>query len=142
MNSDLKIIKKYYGEKMMHLCREHFPTILEHQGELSKILTDNFAKDIFLYENIEKDKEYLKSFINFVFSRCEENQGKSSLVNTGKTVSELFAEKGYDFFECKTTEDIQNFKKYYQEDEELCTFNQGRLQDCYVFWAVKKMLIK
>jgi len=138
MNSDLKIIKKYYGEKMMHLCREHFPTILEHQGELSKILTDNFAKDIFLYENIEKDKEYLKSFINFVFSRCEENQGKSLLINTGKTVSELFAEKGYDFFECKTTEDIQNFKKYYQEDEELCTFNQGRLQDCYVFWAVKK----
>ena len=138
MNSDLKIIKKYYGEKMMHLCREHFPTILEHQGELPKILTDNFAKDIFLYENIEKDKKYLKSFINFVFSRCEENQGKSSLVNTGKTVSELFAEKGYDFFECKTEEDIQNFKKYYQEDEELCTFNQGRLQDCYVFWAVKK----
>ena len=50
-----------------------------------------------------------------MFSRCEENQGKSLLINTGKTVSELFAEKGYDFFECKTTEDIQNFKKYYQE---------------------------
>ena len=138
MNSDLKIIKKYYGEKMMHLCREHFPTILEHQGELSKILTDNFAKDIFLYDNLIKDEAYLKSFINFVFSRCEENQGKSSLVNTGKTVSELFAEKGYDFFECKTEEDIQNFKKYYQEAEELCTFRGGRLVQCYVFFAVSK----
>ena len=29
MNSDLKIIKKYYGEKMMHLCRKNFSTILE-----------------------------------------------------------------------------------------------------------------
>ena len=28
MNSDLKIIKKYYGEKMMHLCRKNFSTIL------------------------------------------------------------------------------------------------------------------
>ena len=138
MNSDLKVIKKYYGEKMMHLCRKNFSTILETPGELPKILTDNFAKDIFLYDNLIKDEAYLKSFINFVFSHYKETQGKSLLINTGKTVSELFAEKGYDFFECKTEEDIQNFKKYYQKDEELCTFNRGRLQDCYVFWAVKK----
>ena len=28
MNKDLKVIKKHYGEKMMHLCRELFPTLL------------------------------------------------------------------------------------------------------------------
>ena len=30
MNEDLKIIKKHYGEKMMHLCRELFPTLLQY----------------------------------------------------------------------------------------------------------------
>ena len=34
---DLKLIKKHYGEKMMHLCRELFPTLLETGGLLSKL---------------------------------------------------------------------------------------------------------
>lgn len=29
---DLKQIKNKYGENMMHLCRELFPTILESDG--------------------------------------------------------------------------------------------------------------
>ena len=35
-------------------------------------------------------------------------------------------------------EDIQKFKKYYAIGEELCTFSGGRLNNCYVFFAVKK----
>ena len=42
MNNDLKIIKKKYGEKMMHFCRDLFPTILETEGLLPKLLMDNF----------------------------------------------------------------------------------------------------
>ncbi len=34
MVDDLKIIKKQFGEAMMHLCREEFPTILEQPGAL------------------------------------------------------------------------------------------------------------
>ena len=30
----LDLIKKYYGENMMHLCRKLFPTILEKKGLL------------------------------------------------------------------------------------------------------------
>lgn len=43
MNYDLKKIKKYYGEQMMHLCRELFPTILDEEGTLSRIMLDHFA---------------------------------------------------------------------------------------------------
>ena len=35
MNSDLKLIKKKYGEEMSHLCHELFPVILEQEGLLS-----------------------------------------------------------------------------------------------------------
>ena len=39
VSTDLKLIKKHYGEKMMHLCRELFPTILERNGLLFKLLS-------------------------------------------------------------------------------------------------------
>lgn len=32
MNNDLKWIKKHYGEKMMHLCRDYLPSLLEKEG--------------------------------------------------------------------------------------------------------------
>ena len=41
--NDLKFIKKKYGEVMMHLCRKIFPTILETEGLLPKLLEDHFA---------------------------------------------------------------------------------------------------
>ena len=52
MNADLKKIKKLYGEKMMHLCRSAFPTILEEPGKLVELMTDNFEPSRFLYEDI------------------------------------------------------------------------------------------
>ena len=36
-NVDLKLIKKLYGEKFAHLCRNNFSTILEDSGHLTKI---------------------------------------------------------------------------------------------------------
>ncbi len=50
MNEDLKRIKKKYGEDMMHLCRDLFPTILEHEGLLSKLIEENFAPNKSLYQ--------------------------------------------------------------------------------------------
>lgn len=38
MNYDLKMIKKYYGEDMAHLCRELFPTLLEKEGLLLNLI--------------------------------------------------------------------------------------------------------
>jgi hypothetical protein len=46
-------------------------------------------------------------------------------------------EAGYTLYECQSEEDIETFRKYYRQEEELCTFNGGRLNRCFVFFAVK-----
>ena len=135
MNSDLKIIKKYYGEKMMHLCRSLFSTLLEQEGYLSKLLLDNFAPTKFLYEDII-NSNYEERFKNYIYSIAEMDEFKNIKIN--KTPHELFNEIGYDLYECHTEEDIQKFKKYYASGEELCTFKGNRLDRCHVFFAVKK----
>ena len=138
MNSDLKIIKKYYGEKMMHLCRKNFSTILETPGLLPNILLSSFYPSRYLYEDIVDG--YLDDFIQLVISRelSITKKGKVELLDTEKSPKELLDEAGYNFFECHKEEEIQEFKKYYQKDEELCTFRGGRLVQCYDFFAVSK----
>ena len=49
---DEKIIRKLYGEKMWHLCRSLFPTLLETEGLLTKLLQDHFNPSRFLYDDI------------------------------------------------------------------------------------------
>lgn len=137
---DLKLIKKHYGEKMMHLCRELFPTVLETEGLLFRIISENFAYSRFLYEDITSNnmevefKDYIFSFIDVENKKDEERVIKSP--------KELLDEAGYILYECKSEEDIQKFKKYYAPGEELCTFHGGRLKRCHVFFAVKKDVSK
>lgn len=134
MIDDLKIIKKQYGEKMSHLCRELFPTLLEQPGYLSNLLLEKFEPSKSLYEDIILNG-MKEPFKNFIYSFCEEiNQD----LPVTKTPKELLSEAGYDLYECKTEEEIQQFRKYYAPGEELCTFDGGRLSRCYVFFAVKR----
>lgn len=134
MNTDLEIIKKKYGEKMMHLCRSLFPTILENPGVLSKLMLDNFDPSRFLYDDIiENNME--DEFKNYIYSLENEEE---NVEQVDKAPEELLDEAGYILYECKTEEEIQSFKKYYSKNEELCTFNGGRLNKCHVFFAVKK----
>lgn len=134
MNYDLIKIKEKYGEKMMHLCRTLFPTLLEKEGLLFNLLKSKFAYSKFLYEDIINNnlestfKDYIYSFFDIV----------KEDTNIVKSPQELLADAGYDFYECKTEEDVQSFKKYYKNNEKLCTFRGGRLNYCYVFFAVKK----
>ena len=134
MNADLKKIKKLYGEKMMHLCRSAFPTILEEPGKLVELMTMNFEPSRFLYEDIEKRSKQ-DNFIDYIFALNEKDE---KLEEVEKSVSELLSEAGYDFYECTTEEEIQSFRHYYEKKEELCTFWTNRLNTCYVFFAVKK----
>ena len=134
MNNDLKIIKKNYGEKFAHLCRELFPSLLETEGLLSKIITSSFAPSHSLYDDIINNR-YEEEFKNYIYSLYDVE--KKELV-TNKTVKSLLDEVGYDFYECHTEEDIKSFKKYYAPKETLCTFYGNRLDRCHVFWAVKK----
>ena len=135
MNNDLKIIKKKYGEKMMHLCRELFPTLLETPGLLSDEISKHFQPSSFLYDDliqnnkIEEFKNYIYRFVVFE---------KENSVLTNKSPKVLLDEAGYILYECKTEKEIQSFKKYYAPGEELCTFRGERLNSCDVFFAVKK----
>ena len=135
MNPDLKIIKKLYGEKMMHLCREYFPTILETPSLLPSIMQEHFYPSRDLYENlISNQKE--NEFKNYIYSLIDKKYRPTS--KSIKTPEELMSIAGYDLYECHTEEEIQSFKKYYKPNEALCTFHGGRLDRCRVFFAVKK----
>ncbi len=135
MNEELKIIKKKYGEKMAHFCRDNFPTILETDGLLLKLLLDNFEPSHDLYEDIiEQNKE--TEFKNYIYSLVDVEKDNKEI--PFKTPEYLLSEAGYDLYECTSEKDIQKFKKYYAKGEELCTFHGGRLNRCYVFFAVKK----
>ena len=136
MIDDLKIIKKEYGEKMAHLCRELFPIILETKGLLSKIIMSKFARNYFLYDDLIEN-DMIEQFKNYIYSLVDvENKDYLSI---NKSIKELLNEAGYDFYECHSESDIQSFRKYYAPGEELCTFTNGnRLERCFVFFAVKK----
>ncbi len=134
MIDDLKIIKKLYGEKTSHLCRELFPTILERPGELSNLLQKLFepqkhlGEDILMSGNKEAFKNYILGYTDI----------KPPEVVVDKTPKELLSIAGYDLYECKTEEEVQKFKKYYTFGETLCTFGDNRTSRCYVFFAVKR----
>lgn len=133
MNSELKQIKKIYGEETMHLCRTLFPTILEHEGLLSNILAEHFAPTRFLAAEIIKEDK-VNEFKNYIygFFYIDDN-----LITVDGSPTELLKKAGYTLYECHSEEEIQSFKKYYYPGEEICTFNGDRLRACYVFFAVK-----
>ncbi len=136
MNKDLKIIKKKYGENMAKLCRSLFPTILQEEGLLSSLLLENFEVNRSLYDDLVSN-DLVSKFKNYIY--IASGLGMDTCYpDTSKTPKELLDEAGYILYECKSEEEIQYFTKYYKENEQLCTFNGGRLEDCHVFFAVKK----
>lgn len=131
---DLRLIKKHYGEAMMHLCRKLFATLLEEDGELFSILSSNFAFSKYLYEDIISQNK-ISDFKNYVYSFSKNN---NIIVKTNQNPFELLSKVGYNLYECNNQKQILSFKKYYDKNEILCTFNDERLKTNYVFFAVKK----
>ena len=134
LDEDLKIIKRKFGEDMAHFCRDYFPILLETKRLLPDLLLKKFEPSKFLYNDIvENNLE--EQFKNFIYSLVDvENENEEILTQSPK---ELLNDAGYDLYECHNEADIQSFKKYYANGEELCTFHGGRLDSCYVFFAVK-----
>lgn len=67
-NSDLKYIKKHYGENFAHLCRSLFPQLLERAGVLQEAVTALFVPSRNLFDDItqnEKENDF-KSYIQIV----------------------------------------------------------------------------
>ena len=135
MNKDLKIIKKKYGEGMMHLCRELFPTLLEQEGLLPRLLHDNFKESRSLVKDII-DNNLEEEFKNYIYNQVDVENNYEEVGS--KRPEELLKEAGYKLYECHNEEEIQSFRKYYSPGEALCTFNGGRLNRCFVFFAIKE----
>ena len=95
LNKDLKYIKKKYGEKMMHYCRECFPTILNVPGKLVEILNKHFyyVKDS-LYNDI-KENHKESEFNDFVYSNAG-LKNEYDIRDVSKTPKELLDDAGYD----------------------------------------------
>ena len=135
INADLRIIKKKYGEEMMHLCRRLFSTLLDEPGLLPKQMLKLFEPSRFLYEDIVKNN-LIDDFKDYVYSSIPP-EDKEKII-TDKTPKELMNEAGYNLYECKSEFHIKTFARYYKLDEMLCTFKEQRIKDYYVFFAVKK----
>lgn len=134
MNKDLEVIKKKYGENMAHLCRELFPNLLDEDGKLQTVLQDNFAVSKKLYNDI-KSHNYSNAFQSYLLNRANIEIDKQDTI---ETPYDLLKKAGYTLYECTTKAEIDRFKKYYREDEQLCTFNDNeRLHRNYVFFAVR-----
>ena len=130
---DLRMIKEKYGEKMMHLCREAFPTLLDTEGLLFNILSSTFAYS----KNLRDDLVYsfqVEQFIRYIYSKYHETYHG---VYTGMPPAELLREAGYTLYECHNRKELDEFRKYYQKKEELCTFGVDRLKTHHVFFIVK-----
>lgn len=136
-SKELNRIKKLYGEKFMHFCRSIFPTLLEQEGLLTKVLKSTFATNSrTLYDDIVNN-DLEEEFKNYIYSKIDVEKEKPEIIGE-KTPYQLLDENGYNLYECNSEEEIQSFKKYYKTGEELCTFRGGRLNSYVVFWAVKK----
>ena len=135
VNSDFNFLKKFYGESFAKTCRTQFPTILEKTGKLSKIISELFEPSSTLNEDL---KHFMNEFCEYVNMNADIDENYEQ-VKTDKSPEELLSEAGYILYpECKTDADLQAFKKYYAEDEELCSFKLQRLKSCRVWFAVKK----
>ena len=132
-SDDLALIKKYYGEDMMHFCRFHFATILEEPMALYNILSSTFAPNKYLLEDIawEEKKDIFKDYVLSFLTEVESKK-------TELSVEELLESVGYDIFECHNHEEVLRFKKYYCADERLCTFNDPHRTDKYNIFFLKK----
>ena len=135
MTNDLKVIKKKYGENMSKLCNKLFASLLEVDNLLPSLLLDHFYPSHYLCDDIINNN-LVGEFKNYIYSLVDVE--KMERTDIGLSPKELLNIAGYTLYECKTEEDIQQFKKYYHPKEALCTFNGNRLKECHVFFAVKK----
>lgn len=139
MEQDLKWVKKHYGEKMMHMCRELFPTILETEGLLPSILVEHFSQCRHLADDIVKEGQ-IDNFANYIKTKLSnvENKETEEKKKPEKSAVELMKEAGYTLYpECLNEAEVQAFKKYYKPNEALCTFKGERVDICRVWFAVK-----
>ena len=133
--TDLRWIKKHYGEIASLLCKELFPKILDIPGCLPAILEKHFVNNLHLGGDIKLQNKK-QEFKNFVFSFFNVDQ---KFEQSTKSPEELLDEAGYILYpECLTNNDMNQYMRYYANGEEICSFWKNRVDDCRVWFAIKK----
>ncbi len=140
--NDFYILKRAYGEKFAQLCRDYFPIIQEKEGLLSKLVLSSFAPSKVLYDDLIRFNE-TADFKDLIYDKYMESIDFDApeYADSTKSVEELLSEAGYVLYpECKTMKELLSFKKYYTEDEMLCSFEtyNKRLEGSRVWFIVKK----
>ena len=89
MNNDLKIIKKKYGEEMMHLCRDLFPTLLEKEGLLPSLLLHSFHESHSLAQDIISEQlEY--EFKSYIYQQVDVNDVENNKITKIVPTTEMY----------------------------------------------------
>ncbi len=136
MDGELKKIKKVYGEDFAKLCRTLFPRLLDEEGRLLGILLKNFAPSHSLFDEIVSQTKVFE-FKGFVYK--EAGIATPEIRDIDKTPEQLLASVGYKLYRCKNDRDVKSFRKYYEKDEQLCTFrDSNRIKRCDIFFAVRE----
>ena len=134
---DLNWIEKHYGLKTKLLCKRLFPRILDYPGVLPAILEAHFPKNKSLGGDIElQGKKKETEFKNYIFSFFNTQKDFEKSI---KSPAELLDEAGYILMpECLTNAEMLQYEYYYARGEELCSFWNNRVDDCRVWFAIKK----
>ncbi len=131
MINDLKIIKKKYGEEMLHLCKSWLPNIFN--DNLSDRMLKLFAPNHSLARDIKKEHKENE----FKCLILDENKEIREL-SANKTPEELFSDIGYKLFECISKEEVEHIKKNYFNKEDSRYLSNSLMASSSVFFAVKE----
>ena len=112
MEKDLKLIKKKYGEKMMHYCRSELSTILEKEGLLPSLLLQHFNESHILYDDIEKEDK-LEEFKNYIYSLIDVENNMERIEH--RTPKELLNEADMIFMNVKQKKIFNHLKNIIQK---------------------------
>lgn len=138
---ELKKIKKQYGEKAMQFCRLKFPKILETEGDLLSFFNKSiYDRRDFFNDLFKQGKE--TDFVKFVYQHFDNIlEVKDAKVEV--TAKELLNSIGYELEHCTTKQQVAKYKKYYKQNEKICTFNNisNRLSSRHIFFLCRKELL-
>jgi len=140
MQSDIKKIKKLYGERFYKdFIRPNFSHLIERESFcFIDLLKKIIAPSNSLIEDMDQDYGDFDDLLYAIYDFALDENYKPSYIK--ETPRQLMKKAGYKLYRCRTVESVERFRKYYTEDELICTFNdiEGRLEEHDVFFAVKE----
>ena len=121
------------------VIRPNFSHLIEKENfNFTDFLRSIIAPTKGLLDDYKEDPERYDQFLESIYLySLDENQKHEHI---SETPTELMEKAGYKLYRCKTIQSVERFRKYYAEDELICTFKdiERRLEECEIFFAVKK----